>query len=335
MKVDTNIEKTFSAEVKELFSILEKVAREKSPQTEVFAVGGFIRNSLLGIPSDDIDIMTSTSGKDFAYLVAGDIGSKDPHVIKENPEKSKFLETIKSNLKLPSGKEIEVDFAQARSEVYSDGSRIPVVKPATPEEDAMRRDFTVNTLMYRIYPRPQQIEDFTGRGIKDLISNIIRTPLDPLKTFKDDPLRIFRCIRFSSQLNFNIDPETYKAMSDPSLREEIKQKVSKERIGQEFLKMLKNPNSQKAIETLKETGLLQDIILEAIKGTEYEGKLSELDMNQENPNHKLNLWSHTMEVVKNILEKYKDADSEKKIAMTLAALMHDLGKTYKNVPATI
>ena len=332
MNVDLNIQNKFTKDEIELFSILSEVAIKYTPSTEIYLVGGFVRDLLMGQPSNDIDVMLSNiSGENFAQLVTKHMSIKNAHTIKSNPEKSKFITTSKAYIPLSSGAVQEVDFAQARSEVYMENSRIPDVKPATPREDAARRDLTINSLMFRIYPLPQKIEDFTGKGIKDLISNTIRTPTDPLKTFSDDPLRIFRVIRFSAKYNGNIDPETYTAMTDSSLRDEIKKKVSKERIGQEFVKMLKSPNPQVAIELLKNTGLWGDIISEAVKGTGYEGKLAQIDMNQENPNHKLDLWGHTMEVVKGVLEKYQEAEPEKRVTMILSALMHDLGKLYQNV----
>ena len=331
MKVDLNIQKSFTPEMKELFEILAIVAKEKTPNTEVFVVGGAVRDLLVGIPSDDIDIMVTTSGKDFAYLVTNYLGSKDPHVIKENPEKSKNLQTVKSNLKLPSGAVMEVDFAQARSEVYTNNSRIPDTKPATASEDMFRRDFTVNSLAFRIYPYPQEIKDFTGKGIQDLISNTLRTPQDPLKTFKEDPLRIFRAIRLSSKYNFTIDPETYSAMKDKSLQDDIRNKLARERSATEIEKMIKGPNPFKAISLLYEIGLFPEILQESLKGTKYEGKMSPLTLDQKNMHHKLNVWEHSMQAVKNIIYIYPEMDGEKKIIMVLAALFHDLGKLYTNI----
>ena len=330
MQINTNIQANLTKDESEVFSTIKQVIEKYTPSTVAYAVGGWTRDKLLGIPSDDIDIMLSNiSGEDFAQMVTKHLGIKDAHTIKSNPEKSKHITTSKAYIPLSSGKIQEIDFAQARSEVYKEDSRIPDIKPATPQEDATRRDLTINAIFYNI--NKNKLEDFTGNGIKDLISNTIRTPLDPLKTFSDDPLRIFRVIRFSAKYNGKIDPETYQAMTNPQLREEIKQKISKERIGQEFIKMMKNPNPQIAIELLKNTNLLQDIISEALKGTQYEGKLAELDMSQQNPHHKLTLWGHTMEVVKSIIDKYKDAEPETRITMILAALMHDLGKLYKDI----
>jgi tRNA nucleotidyltransferase/poly(A) polymerase len=328
MQISTNI--SLNSDEQEVFSVIKEVVNKYTPTTRPYAVGGWTRDKLLQIKSDDIDIMLSNiSGEDFAKLVTRYMNIKDPHVIKENPEKSKHITTAKTYIPLSSGKIQEIDFAQARKEVYKEDSRIPEIKPATPEEDAYRRDFTINAIFYDIIEG--KVVDFTGRGIKDLMSNTIRTPMDPLKTFSEDPLRILRAIRFSAKYNAPIDPKTYEAMKNPQLRDEIKQKISKERIGQEFIKMLKNPNAQHAIQLLKDTGLLEDIISEALKGTLYEGKMAQFDMSQENPHHKLTLWSHSMEVVKNIIEKYKEAEPEKKIAITLAALMHDIGKLYQDV----
>lgn len=330
MQIDINIAQKITNDEKEIFSIIKEVIEKYTPSTQAFAVGGWTRDKLLGVQSNDIDVMLSNiSGEEFAKLLTNHIGAKEAHTIRGNPEKSKHITTSKAYIPLSSGITQEIDFAQARSEVYKDNSRIPDIKPATPQEDAYRRDLTINSIFYNILEN--KIEDFTGKGIKDLISNTIRTPLEPAKTFSDDPLRVFRVIRFASKYNGQIDPETYNAMKDPNIRNEIKNKVSKERIGQEFIKMLKNPNPDKSIQILKDTGLLEDIIAESVKGTEYEGKLAQFDIDQQNPNHKLSLWGHTMSVVGHILEKYQDADSEKRATMILAALMHDIGKTYKEI----
>jgi len=330
VKINTNIQLT--PQEQELFSILNNVVKEKAPSTTLRAAGGWVRDKLIGIPADDIDIMVDNmSGEDFAYLVTHYLGSKDPHIIKENPTKSKHVETAKANIPLSDGSTQEIDFARARKEIYEDGSRIPTIQPATPQEDAMRRDLTINSMFYNLSTR--QIEDLTGKGLKDMVSDTIRTPINPLKTFSDDPLRIFRVIRFSAKYNGNIDPETLKAMQDPSLINAINQKVSKERIGQEFTKMLKNPNPQVAIKLLKDTGLFQNIISEALKGTKYEGKMGLLDMEQNNPWHELTVWGHTMQVVKYVLDKYDDADGEQKITMILASLMHDMGKLFTDIQA--
>jgi len=330
MNVDLNISSKLNNDEKELFSILLKVVEKYAPRVTLRIAGGWVRDHILGTPSDDIDVMIDyMAGQDFAKLVTQYLNIKDPNVIQANPEASKHITTAKCYIPLSSGKKQEVDFAQARQEIYKEDSRIPDIQPATPQQDAYKRDLTINSLFYNL--RTGQIEDFTGKGIKDIITNTIQTPEDPLKTFSDDPLRIWRVVRFCAKYNGQIDPETYKALTNPKLRDEIKNKVSKERIGQEFIKILKNPNADKALQILKDTGLWEDIISEAIKGTPYEGQLAPLNMEQNNPWHTLTVWGHTLQVVINILSQYKNAEPERRIVMTLAALMHDLGKTYKKI----
>jgi tRNA nucleotidyltransferase (CCA-adding enzyme) len=330
MRIDTNIQGRLTSEEKEIFSIIREVIEKYSPSTHAYAVGGWTRDKLLGVDSNDIDIMLDNiSGEDFAKLVTQHLGVKDANIIRANPEKSKHITTAKAYIPLSNGETQEIDFAQARAERYEEGSRIPTLEPATPQEDAHRRDLTVNSIFYSI--NNNEVIDFTGKGIKDLISDTFRTPEEPLKTFSDDPLRIFRVIRFAAKYGGKIDKETYKAMLNPSLRDDIKQKISKERMGEEITKMLKNPNAEVAINLLKETGLWQDIITEALRGTPYEGKMAELDMEQNNPHHTLTVWGHTMQVVKNVLDRYPEAEPEKRATMILAALMHDIGKLFLDI----
>ena len=235
MNLVYDINSHLTVDEKEVISILMTVVEKYSPNTTPRFAGGWVRDRMLGIPSDDIDVMLDNiSGEIFAGYISQHLGLKDPHTIRANPEKSKNIETAKMYVNLSSGKKQELDFARARKEVYND-SRVPDIQPASPEEDAQRRDLTINSLFFNIVTR--QVEDFTGKGIKDLVSKTIRTPLNPLITFKEDPLRIFRCIRFSAKYDGNIDPETLNAMKDPSLVQDIKQKISRERIGAELQKM--------------------------------------------------------------------------------------------------
>ena len=226
-------------------------------------------------------------------------------------------------------------FVRARSEVYDETSRIPKeIKPATPQEDASRRDFTINALFYNM--KTGKVVDFTGQGLKDLITGTLRAPGNPLVRFMEDPLRVIRAVRFASKYNCEIEPETYEAMLDPEVRSKIikmnvPKALSKDRIGQEFKKILGNPNLGYAMKLLKDSGLWQDIVTESLVGTKYEGKMEALDMEQNNPWHELTLWGHTMQLVQHILEKYKDAESETKITMVLAALMHDMGKLFSEI----
>jgi tRNA nucleotidyltransferase (CCA-adding enzyme) len=328
--MNIDITSNLTPDEKELFDSLRSIVQEVAPGTSLRVAGGWVRDKIMGKLSDDIDFMVDNmSGEKMARLITQKMGLQGPHVIEANPDASKHLETAGVKIPISNGTEFDLDFAMARQEVYNDESRIPEIKPASPQEDAMRRDLTINSLFYNIMNG--ELEDFTGKGIDDLSSMTIRTPEDPLKTFQDDPLRIFRTIRFTSRYNGNIDEETLAAMNDPSLRASILQKVKKERIQEELNKTLKGPNPLVAVNLLKSTGILEDIIGEAIKGSEFEGKMAPFDMDQNNPHHELTVWDHTVKVIENILMYYPDTDPEKRAIMILTALMHDLGKLYYEI----
>jgi tRNA nucleotidyltransferase (CCA-adding enzyme) len=318
-----------NSDEKELFDILKKIISKVSPGTTLRVAGGWVRDKLLGKESDDIDFMVdNASGEKIARLIAKELNIAGPHVVEANPDASKHLETAGMKIPLSNGTVFDLDFAMARQEIYDD-SRIPEILPATPQEDAFRRDLTINSLFYNIMN--DELEDFTGKGLNDLRNKTIRTPESPFKTFKDDPLRIFRTIRFVARYNGEIDPQTLVAMKNPQLISEIQNKVSKERIEQELSKTLKGPNPTVALKLLKETGIFQSIVNEAIKGSEFEGQMAPLDMNQNNPHHELTVWDHTIKVVENILDFYPNTDPEKRSVMILTALMHDMGKLYYKI----
>jgi tRNA nucleotidyltransferase/poly(A) polymerase len=174
------------------------------------------------------------------------------HKIEANPEKSKNLET--ATIKLMG---IDLDLVNLRKETYNEVSRNPQIEFGTPEEDAMRRDATVNAMFYNL--NTSEIEDFTGRGFQDMELKIIRTPLEPYQTFKDDPLRVLRLIRFASRLNYTIDPETQKAMSNQEIGEVLKIKISRERVGIELEKMLKGPDPLMALSLIDNLDLYNTI----------------------------------------------------------------------------
>ena len=172
----------------------------------------------MGLESDDIDIaLDNMYGEELAKLIndhlnkEGNIDKKRFGVIKANSDKSKHLET--ATIKVDG---IDIDLVHLRSETYSEDSRIPVVEIGTPKEDAYRRDLTINSLFYNI--NEGKIEDCTNLGIQDIKYGVIRTPLDPLKTFLDDPLRILRTIRFANRFQFRIMPEIISAAKNPKIR---------------------------------------------------------------------------------------------------------------------
>ncbi|ELQ76775.1 tRNA nucleotidyltransferase/poly(A) polymerase [Trachipleistophora hominis] len=194
--------------------------------------GGWVRDKLLGKLSNDIDItINRISGYAFAsgmqkyYGMTGSVGQ-----IKANPEKSKHLETAVMRIE-----GVFVDFLSLRTEEYFD-TRIPVVKSCSAQEDAFRRDLTINSLFYNIVE--QRVEDFTGKGLSDLEQGVIRTPMEPLKTLIDDPLRILRVIRFSVRFRFKIADDLFMAFQNEHVRTNLHKKISNERIGQEMYKIL-------------------------------------------------------------------------------------------------
>jgi tRNA nucleotidyltransferase (CCA-adding enzyme) len=157
----------------------------------------------MGKHSEDIDIaLDDIKGEELARLINDEIypGQQKFGIVKENSDKSKHLETATMKIE---GK--FVDFVNLRSEKYTEESRIPAIDIGTPQEDASRRDITINSMFYNI--QTQKVEDWLGNGIQDLKNGYVRTPLDPKITFEDDPLRILRVVRFAVRYQFEIDPQ--------------------------------------------------------------------------------------------------------------------------------
>ena len=206
--------------------------------------GGWVRDKLLGTTSHDIDVgIDNMTGYRFGTLLKQYLDRPDVKTVHQqhglgalakiaaNPEKSKHLETVTTKLL-----GIELDLVNLRKETYTEESRNPTMEFGTPEEDALRRDATVNALFYNL--DTSEVEDFTGRGLQDMDSKILKTPLAPFQTFKDDPLRVLRCVRFASRLSYSIAPEDESAMADETIKVALKLKISRERIGVEMTKML-------------------------------------------------------------------------------------------------
>ncbi|EGG23741.1 tRNA nucleotidyltransferase [Cavenderia fasciculata] len=242
-----------------LFQILLDVAKVNNCNTTLRVAGGWVRDKLRGDNSHDIDIaLDNMMGEAFAALVNKYL--EDHHqethrigVIQSNPDQSKHLET--ATVKIFDS---WVDLVNLRSETYSSNSRIPEIKIGTPEQDAFRRDLTINSLFYNV--NENRIEDFTGNGIVDLKCGIVRTPLPPLTTFLDDPLRVLRSIRFATRLYYAIDHKLVEAASNPTVKEALKSKVSHERIGIELDGMLNGPRPDLAIQLIYEFGLFDHVI---------------------------------------------------------------------------
>lgn len=148
-----------------------------------------------------------------------------------------------------------IDLVNLRSETYTEDSRVPTIEFGSPSEDAYRRDLTINSMFYNI--NEEKIEDWTERGISDLRSNLIRTPLEPLQTFLDDPLRVLRTIRFANRFEFEIVPEIFAAAKNPQVRDFVLNKVSFERYGIELDKMFQGNRPETSAAQLHDFELLQ------------------------------------------------------------------------------
>ncbi|TRY52490.1 NT ClassII-CCAase/tRNA adenylyltransferase [Cryptosporidium tyzzeri] len=246
----------------ELFKLLIEYTKSSNLKTIVRVAGGWVRDKILRsiylnsaknkdscVDNDeeqaskfkkDIDIaLDNISGKDFAIGFNRWLQSNHNYpahnvgIINRDPDKSKHLETATL-----AWNEISIDFVGLRSETYTLESRIPIITLGTAEEDAFRRDFTINSMFYNLNER--KIEDFTCKGIEDLYNGIIRTPLDPMKTFIDDPLRALRAFRFTSRLHFRVDEELLSACKDKSIHDALQAKISRERVGTEVHEMISN-----------------------------------------------------------------------------------------------
>ena len=235
---------------KELFAELQALAETYRPEIELRVAGGWVRDKLLGKQSPDIDIaLNAGSGVEFAQILAKHKGLSSPGLIKVNPDKSKHLETAK--LTLTDG--IELDFAILRSETYGE-SRIPQITAGTAHSDAHRRDFTINSLFFNL--KTLTVEDHTGFGLEDLKNGVLRTPLEPEKTFSDDPLRLLRGIRFAASLGFEIAfPLRYEGFLDT-----LMEKVSRERITIELRKAF-HSDAEKSFALLEAAELCRLIVL--------------------------------------------------------------------------
>eukprot|EP01130_Rhizamoeba_saxonica_P017152 TRINITY_DN8190_c0_g1_i1.p1 TRINITY_DN8190_c0_g1~~TRINITY_DN8190_c0_g1_i1.p1 ORF type:complete len:525 (-),score=113.68 TRINITY_DN8190_c0_g1_i1:11-1585(-) len=239
-----------------IFSYLKGVVRSKCNGTVLRVAGGWVRDKILGTESDDIDIAMNMMGYQFAQLLQEhmvedgllDADHHGPGLIKANPEQSKHLETATMQLF-----DVWLDFVNLRTEVYTGDNRIPEIQIGTAYEDALRRDLTINSLFYNI--NEDLVEDFTGRGIIDLKKGLIDTPLEPTKTFTDDPLRILRSIRFASRYEFSIDSRLATSIQSQEIKEHLGNKVSRERFGIEIWKMMKDSNPLFAIRNVCELSI--------------------------------------------------------------------------------
>ena len=264
---------------------------------ECYVVGGYVRDIFLERPSKDIDVVVVGSGIAIAEALGKRLG-RGAHV-------SVFKNFGTAQLKYRG---TEVEFVGARKESYTHDSRKPIVEDGTLEDDQNRRDFTINALAVCLNSARygELVDPFDGMA--DMRERIIRTPLDPDITFSDDPLRMMRCIRFATQLNFYIDDETFLSLSRNVERIGI---ISKERIADELNKIILSPIPSKGFVELDRSGLLPLIFpeLSALQGVETKNGRA----------HKDNFY-HTLEVLDNI-SRHTD-----NLWLRWAALLHDIAK---------
>ena len=281
-----------------IFQIISTVGRREKQQ--VFVIGGFVRDLLItgsDVPLKDIDIVVVGSGIELAKKVGRAIGKDVPLTVFKN-----------FGTAMLKWEDTEIEFVGARKESYRKDSRKPVVENGTLEDDQNRRDFTINALAISLNDETfGELLDPFG-GVRHLKEKVIKTPLDPERTFSDDPLRMLRGIRFATSLDFQIEPVTLEAIRNNRERIRI---VSQERITEELNKIMMNDRPARGWFLLDDTGLLEIILpeLHRMKGVEQE----------EGQFHKDN-FLHTLEVLDNIALKSND------LWLRWAALLHDIAK---------
>eukprot|EP00002_Diphylleia_rotans_P019957 TRINITY_DN3864_c0_g1_i1.p1 TRINITY_DN3864_c0_g1~~TRINITY_DN3864_c0_g1_i1.p1 ORF type:complete len:503 (-),score=96.16 TRINITY_DN3864_c0_g1_i1:100-1608(-) len=239
-----------------ILSLLREVA-QKDPELSNLTIrvaGGWVRDKILGLESHDLDVaLDITSGATFANKVNEYMKLKGEEVhgigvVQTNPDQSKHLETAIIRV---FG--VPIDMVNLRCEEYTENSRIPEIKIGTPLQDAERRDLTINALFYNV--TNDTIEDFTGKGLQDIKDRIIRTPLAPLTTFLDDPLRVLRTIRFTARFGYHLLPDIIDAALQEAVRVALKSKISRERIGVEVSKAIEGPRPVRALHLIHTMGL--------------------------------------------------------------------------------
>lgn len=280
---------------KDIFHQISAVADHLD--VECYVVGGYVRDLFLERPSNDIDVVVVGSGIEVAAAMKQKLGKR--------AYLSVFRNFGTAQIKF---KGLEIEFVGARKESYSHDSRKPVVENGTLEDDQNRRDFTINALAVCLNQARfgELVDPFDG--LLDLEDGLIRTPLDPDITFSDDPLRMLRCVRFSTQLKFFIEDETFEALRRNAERIKI---VSGERIADELNKIMMTDHPSRGFIELYRCGLLELILPELVAMDQVDTRNGRA--------HKNNFY-HTLEVVDNICQ-HTD-----KLWLRWAALFHDIGK---------
>lgn len=290
-----------SKNIEQALEILRNITKNTRWENKLYLAGGAVRDEILGLEVKDLDFVVDgnpSSGMDAATDLAKILG-----VYKEgsNPVLFPTYGTAKLTIDVDDEK-IDLEFVAPRKEKYTEGSRKPEVFPGTLKDDALRRDFTVNSLFKNL--TTGEIKDFSGKGLSDLENKVLNTTGDPDWIFSEDPLRILRAIRFALKYDFTLPIHVIRAIkrAAPSLKN-----ISKERITDELGKILVLSTPSKAIRLFKITGILDEILPE----------LKPLINLKQNVHHKDDAFYHTLEVLDN---------ASPKLIQRLAALFHDIGK---------
>jgi len=305
----------------DIFHMISEVADRLG--VECYVVGGYVRDIFLERPSNDIDVVVVGSGIEVAKELKRMLGRKAYLSVFKNfgTAQVKIAEHLAvGSLPLANSQEqkansLEVEFVGARRESYSHDSRKPIVEDGTLEDDQNRRDFTINAMAICLNKSRfgELVDPFNG--LADLEDGIIATPLDPEVTFSDDPLRMMRCIRFATQLNFQIEDETFEALERMASRIKI---VSGERIEVELNKIIMSQHPSKGFVDLQRCGLLNIILPE----------LAALDIvEQKNGRAHKNNFYHTLEVLENVVASSNLPQDGRGLWLRWSALLHDIGKT--------
>ena len=266
---------------------------------EIYIIGGYVRDKILGISKTDYDITVVGDAIKFANIVAEKL-------------ETKVVEYARFRTALVPYNKIQIEFVGTRIEKYTEGSRKPEVVEGSLYDDIKRRDFTVNTLAASLNKKKfgEVIDEFNG--LKHIEEKLLVTPLEPIVTYKDDPLRMMRAARFASQLDFEIDENSFNAIS--SVAGEIVN-ISQERITDEFFKILKTKKPSIGLNVLMDTGLLEIIFPEVynLRGVDKVEKNGRLYAHKD-------VFYHTLEVIDNISQMSDN------VWLRFVALMHDIAK---------
>ena len=291
---------------------LEEWIKNSPFEDSVYYVGGCVRDLILGKPVKDIDIVVEM--KNGGLMLANWIAMKDKSwVAAKNPVVFETYGTAKVQVKSdPAFEGMELECVQTRKEQYHKDSRNPETAFGTIEEDAKRRDLTINAMYYNV--STGEIKDFNGTGFYDLANKIIRTPCDPDITFSDDPLRILRVIRFSTRLGWGINKDTWLGMVKNAYRIDI---ITQERITDEVSKILCTDKPSEGIRKMLHCGILHRIMPD----------IYDMQYTLECKNPVISTFDHTMDVLDAIVEPH--------IENRLAALFHDVGRAMAESDRTV